>query len=192
MLSCLFIYIFLPSFYMVSNCAFWFFIPLYLQDYPKALRNESAKFCLEPLYIECSECSFELFTALRNECCQWSGVLRCEGFVLSTDYFTLAVRDEKLFYLHFGWHNNFVKIILETREDLVSTELCKTLSGEIRQFLETTVELLRTKLQNIAGMRSVLDRKSTRLNSSHANISYAVFCLKKKKLYKQIFLRQFR
>src|SRR3712207_7684555 len=29
------------------------------------------------------------------------------------------------------------------------------------------------------GTRSV-DRKSTRLNSSHANISYAVFCLKKK------------
>src|SRR3712207_7484062 len=28
---------------------------------------------------------------------------------------------------------------------------------------------------------SCLDRKSTRLNSSHANISYAVFCLKKKK-----------
>src|SRR3712207_8988282 len=30
------------------------------------------------------------------------------------------------------------------------------------------------------------DRKSTRLNSSHANISYAVFCLKKKKTYPQI------
>src|SRR3712207_7103351 len=29
--------------------------------------------------------------------------------------------------------------------------------------------------------RRVQDRKSTRLNSSHANISYAVFCLKKKK-----------
>src|SRR3712207_7756225 len=28
----------------------------------------------------------------------------------------------------------------------------------------------------------LLDRKSTRLNSSHANISYAVFCLKKKNL----------
>src|SRR3712207_8777792 len=28
------------------------------------------------------------------------------------------------------------------------------------------------------------DRKSTRLNSSHANISYAVFCLKKKKKYR--------
>src|SRR3712207_6939766 len=31
-----------------------------------------------------------------------------------------------------------------------------------------------------AKMHEALDRKSTRLNSSHANISYAVFCLKKK------------
>src|SRR3712207_8967866 len=37
------------------------------------------------------------------------------------------------------------------------------------------VEVLRI-LQQFAA-----DRKSTRLNSSHANISYAVFCLKKKK-----------
>src|SRR3712207_7461145 len=38
------------------------------------------------------------------------------------------------------------------------------------------------------------DRKSTRLNSSHANISYAVFCLKKKKTIKPmiIFLYQYR
>src|SRR3712207_7084445 len=33
---------------------------------------------------------------------------------------------------------------------------------------------VRLKISNV-------DRKSTRLNSSHANISYAVFCLKKKK-----------
>src|SRR3712207_7660145 len=34
----------------------------------------------------------------------------------------------------------------------------------------------------VAGVRGAeRDRKSTRLNSSHANISYAVFCLKKKK-----------
>src|SRR3712207_8157313 len=32
-----------------------------------------------------------------------------------------------------------------------------------------------------AAREAQLDRKSTRLNSSHANISYAVFCLKKKK-----------
>src|SRR3712207_6874959 len=40
-------------------------------------------------------------------------------------------------------------------------------------------------IQGEAGVRPLppgyLDRKSTRLNSSHANISYAVFCLKKKK-----------
>src|SRR3712207_8518752 len=43
-----------------------------------------------------------------------------------------------------------------------------------------------------AGVAEHLDRKSTRLNSSHANISYAVFCLKKKKtpfLYSQHNLR---
>src|SRR3712207_8362999 len=33
--------------------------------------------------------------------------------------------------------------------------------------------------------RLSIDRKSTRLNSSHANISYAVFCLKKKRLHRQ-------
>src|SRR3712207_8443053 len=33
--------------------------------------------------------------------------------------------------------------------------------------------------------RGHLDRKSTRLNSSHANISYAVFCLKKKNITSQ-------
>src|SRR3712207_9006873 len=32
-----------------------------------------------------------------------------------------------------------------------------------------------------------IDRKSTRLNSSHANISYAVFCLKKKKQIKLLY-----
>src|SRR3712207_7139785 len=36
-----------------------------------------------------------------------------------------------------------------------------------------------------AGQSVRKDRKSTRLNSSHANISYAVFCLKKKKTKKK-------
>src|SRR3712207_8875388 len=40
---------------------------------------------------------------------------------------------------------------------------------------------LRAKLGEITMANELLDRKSTRLNSSHANISYAVFCLKKKK-----------
>src|SRR2546427_5069565 len=37
------------------------------------------------------------------------------------------------------------------------------------------------KLQNPAQRKFLGDRKSTRLNSSHSQISHAVFCLKKKK-----------
>src|SRR3712207_8858217 len=41
------------------------------------------------------------------------------------------------------------------------------------------------QIRDVVGMKgtgtwTIKDRKSTRLNSSHANISYAVFCLKKK------------
>src|SRR5690349_21967187 len=41
--------------------------------------------------------------------------------------------------------------------------------------------LLRRELGDPPFQRVVRDRKSTRLNSSHVEISYAVFCLKKKK-----------
>src|SRR5262245_65362772 len=40
---------------------------------------------------------------------------------------------------------------------------------------------VRASEPNAHGYRSYSDRKSTRLNSSHLGISYAVFCLKKKK-----------
>src|SRR5436305_11106679 len=43
----------------------------------------------------------------------------------------------------------------------------------------STVRRARGGIANQDGFRS--DRKSTRLNSSHVRISYAVFCLKKKK-----------
>src|SRR2546430_12393868 len=38
-------------------------------------------------------------------------------------------------------------------------------------------------LSSLRAMPHMRDRKSTRLNSSHSQISYAVFCLKKKKRY---------
>src|SRR3712207_7839714 len=50
--------------------------------------------------------------------------------------------------------------------------------GEHR--VQGRVGVLEDRLHALAERRQ-LDRKSTRLNSSHANISYAVFCLKKKK-----------
>src|SRR2546430_1193374 len=46
-------------------------------------------------------------------------------------------------------------------------------------FLLSTVRLSRRIRDNARRQRQ--DRKSTRLNSSHSQISYAVFCLKKKK-----------
>src|SRR3712207_8093223 len=42
------------------------------------------------------------------------------------------------------------------------------------------------RVRHIAGSDPHADRKSTRLNSSHANISYAVFCLKKKTITNNI------
>src|SRR3712207_8223233 len=49
--------------------------------------------------------------------------------------------------------------------------------GPIHYWMYDKIKLREELLASIAD----LDRKSTRLNSSHANISYAVFCLKKKK-----------
>src|SRR3712207_7464923 len=53
----------------------------------------------------------------------------------------------------------------------------------LRDSVETYVrDRGRSGTRRVRGRRHApLDRKSTRLNSSHANISYAVFCLKKKK-----------
>src|SRR5687768_18057853 len=42
--------------------------------------------------------------------------------------------------------------------------------------------ILAAKFLDRFGRKAALDRKSTRLNSSHGYISYAVFCLKKKKI----------
>ena len=58
----------------------------------------------------------------------------------------------------------------------------KTLLNVLKQ-LEQHERYLRVQFAKqvyIANHLPDIDRKSTRLNSSHANISYAVFCLKKK------------
>src|SRR3712207_6865124 len=58
-------------------------------------------------------------------------------------------------------------------------------AATVSYFAGSTAELSERILELLPhGDREVLeDRKSTRLNSSHANISYAVFCLKKKKTH---------
>src|SRR3712207_7256649 len=57
--------------------------------------------------------------------------------------------------------------------ELYSTDLAEKMDRE-------GVEMPQEFLDKLAKYKFI-DRKSTRLNSSHANISYAVFCLKKKK-----------
>src|SRR2546430_2878240 len=59
-------------------------------------------------------------------------------------------------------------------------------------------QLTAANLAAAIGLTPVADRKSTRLNSSHSQISYAVFCLKKKRLgfedmFQKVFqLREYR
>src|SRR2546430_1113999 len=57
----------------------------------------------------------------------------------------------------------------------------KTANGERYDMHQLTAAHRTLPLGSIAMVRSMTDRKSTRLNSSHSQISYAVFCLKKKK-----------
>src|SRR3712207_6951372 len=57
------------------------------------------------------------------------------------------------------------------------------LSREPVHHLRRHALALQEAIRELVKRRQRLDRKSTRLNSSHANISYAVFCLKKKNTY---------
>src|SRR3712207_8833473 len=74
---------------------------------------------------------------------------------------------------------------LDVTASLVMRHLVASLAERRKAILYTShildvVERLCTRVIVLHEGR-VVDRKSTRLNSSHANISYAVFCLKKKK-----------
>src|SRR5947209_15429190 len=59
-------------------------------------------------------------------------------------------------------------------------QLSETLNTMLAN-LKTSSDQLRAVNKSLDMKLIGADRKSTRLNSSHANISYAVFCLKKKK-----------
>src|SRR3712207_7295952 len=80
----------------------------------------------------------------------------------TTEIYTLSLHDALPISSGLLVTNTVSTIILEQRPQIGSM---KAVGGTTRQVMR---------------MYLVLDRKSTRLNSSHANISYAVFCLKKK------------
>src|SRR3989442_2368179 len=62
------------------------------------------------------------------------------------------------------------------RHDLVDGRRRRAQIGDV----ERRGKRVRDALGDLAGPLGITDRKSTRLNSSHVRISYAVFCLKKK------------
>src|SRR3712207_7071716 len=76
-----------------------------------------------------------------------------------------------------GYRANIVARSLRTRSTQTVGLLVPRISNP---FFPAIVEEVEQHL-SAGGRQLLLDRKSTRLNSSHANISYAVFCLKKKK-----------
>src|SRR3712207_7071733 len=59
--------------------------------------------------------------------------------------------------------------------------LCKIFIEKLLNWEDKFQENMESDLERWNSYVNLPDRKSTRLNSSHANISYAVFCLKKKK-----------
>src|SRR3712207_4300604 len=54
----------------------------------------------------------------------------------------------------------------------------ESIKSKMKDYVDRNLEI---KCHYLPNNEAIEDRKSTRLNSSHANISYAVFCLKKKK-----------
>src|SRR5258708_15786578 len=88
--------------------------------------------------------------------------------------------------VHFGhqtkrWNPKMKEYIFGERNGIYILDLGKTvkLFNTAEQFVGRLAAEGRTIL--FVGTKRQADRKSTRLNSSHQIISYAVFCLKKKK-----------
>src|SRR5437588_5145540 len=90
-----------------------------------------------------------------------------------------------LFYLHFLFF--FLMIRRPPRSTLFPYTTLFRSEERLRNFWDQWKKILdknrvdRIEVNSAEPYIAILDRKSTRLNSSHTVISYAVFCLKKKK-----------
>src|SRR5215475_9248874 len=94
-----------------------------------------------------------------------------------------------------GWHPRFPAPVLD--DDEPGTVFETDAHGQHTTWLVTGrepgshISYARVTPGEQAGTVTVtIDRKSTRLNSSHVKISYAVFCLKKKKKKKKMYIKK--
>src|SRR3712207_8555343 len=72
-------------------------------------------------------------------------------------------------------------VVLKKEAEIL--EIQKNIRSRVEKEMGDTQREFILREQMKAIQQELGDRKSTRLNSSHSNISYAVFCLKKKKIY---------
>src|SRR2546429_2098129 len=85
------------------------------------------------------------------------------------------------------------RVVNTAEGDLLVLTAASLRSPKARKLQDVGVEVVRTKSKKgRMDLPAILDRKSTRLNSSHGYISYAVFCLKKKKEPREKGLKCFR
>src|SRR5690554_7304089 len=100
------------------------------------------------------------------------------GFMIFLGFFTTAHSQ------HCAWDNSSI-IIVEIRDSLTNeiiNDLDIILTDSVGNPYTSEWNLRNTSYNETSfTKKSDTDRKSTRLNSSHVRISYAVFCLKKKK-----------
>src|SRR5687768_18404129 len=83
------------------------------------------------------------------------------------------LRGELYFFFYcYGHHRDLHSFPTRRSSDLAA--------GEAGGILDTILKRLATYIEKAVKTLENRDRKSTRLNSSHGYISYAVFCLKKK------------
>src|SRR2546430_5505072 len=89
----------------------------------------------------------------------------------TTEIYTLSLHDALPIFVMPAGLMRYPRALLHQRKQLL---------GQHRQVRQLNLARVHSRLH-------LLDRKSTRLNSSHSQISYAVFCLKKKKKITQYF-----
>src|SRR5690606_41326954 len=107
-----------------------------------------------------------------------SPLLSSSTHTATTENYTLSLHDALPIY-----PRNLPKELI-AEDNTIAIRLTK--DGFCKKLISKINAPLVSTSANISGEPSPnsLDRKSTRLNSSHVKISYAVFCLKKKKLTK--------
>src|SRR5699024_11684161 len=98
----------------------------------------------------------------------------------STYFHTLSLHDALPISLEFLRRSKALQPDIPTKSSLMVGV------GETHEEIYETMDDLRANDVDILTIGQYLDRKSTRLNSSHVSISYAVFCLKIKILVRHV------